>query len=84
MILINSKFCTNKGQICVQGPPGTSGPQGPQGPLGPPGLKGQKGDPGAPTPSVPTSLQPIKRQQVSIIKAPEIVVQPAVETVILN
>ena len=34
------KFCTNKGQICVRGPPGTSGPQGPQGPVGPPGLKG--------------------------------------------
>ena len=72
------KFCTNKGQICVQGPPGTSGPQGP------PGMKGQKGDPGEPNPSVPTSLQPFKGQQGSIIKAPEIMVKPAVETVILN
>ena len=78
------KFCTNKGQICVQGPPGTSGPQGPQGPVGPPGLKGQKGDPGEPTPLAPTSLQPFKRQQGSIIKAPEIAVKPAAETVILN
>lgn len=76
------KFCTNKGQICVQGPPGTSGPQRPQGSVGPPGR--QKGDPGEPTPSVPTSLQPFKRQQGSIIKAPEIVVKPAAETVILN
>ena len=56
--IVTRKFCTNKGQICVQGPPGTSRPQGPQGPVGPPGLKGQKGDPGEPTPSVPTSLQP--------------------------
>ena len=75
------KLCTNKGQICVQGPPGKTGPQGPQGPMGPPGMKGQKGEPGE---STSTSLQLFRGEPGSIISTPEILVKPAVKTVTLN
>lgn len=75
------KLCTNKGQICVQGPPGKTGPQGLQGPMGPPGMKGQKGEPGEPT---STSLQLFRGEPGSIISTPEILVKPAVKTVTLN
>jgi len=84
------KFCTNKGQICVQGPPGERGPQGRQGPPGypglpgPPGEKGQKGDPGESTLPTPTSLQPFKGQPGDVISAPGILVKPAVRTVTVN
>ena len=78
------KICTNKGQICVQGPPGQTGPQGPQGPVGSPGMKGQKGDPGEATSTIPTSLQPFQGQPGDVISTPEILVKPAVKTVTLN
>ena len=84
------KFCTKKGQICVQGPPGERGPRGPQGPPGyqglpgPPGEKGEKGDPCEPTSPTPTSLQPFRGQPGDVISAPGILVKPAVRTVTAN
>ena len=67
-----------------QGPAGPRGPQGSQGPQGPPGLKGQRGDPGESNSSIPTSLQPVVNQSVDVIKAPGILVKPAVMIVALN
>ena len=67
-----------------QGPAGPRGPQGSQGPQGPPGLKGQRGDPGKSNSSIPTSLQPVVNQSVDVIKAPGILVKPAVMIVALN
>ena len=91
--LTTQKFCTRKGQICVQGPPGERGRKGPQGPAGPPGspglpgspgVKGPKGDPGEPTSSNVTSLQSFKGQSGDVISAPGIVVKPAVRTITVN
>ena len=67
-----------------QGPAGPRGPQGSQGPQGPPGLKGQRGDPGESNSSIPTSLQPVVNQSMDVIKAPGILVKPAVMIVALN
>ena len=84
------KFCTKKGQISVQGPPGERGPRGPQGPPGypglpgPPGENGEKGDPCEPTSPTPTSLQPFRGQPGDVISAPGILVKPAVRTVTAN
>ena len=67
-----------------QGPAGSRGPQGSQGRQGPPGLKGQRGNPGESNLLIPTSLHPVVNQSVDVIKAPGILVKPAVMIVALN
>ena len=88
--LTSRSFCSPKGQMCVQGPPGMRGPKGSRGSKGEPGPhgkqgiigpQGQKGDQGIQGVPGPSGIPGAKGEPEQCIHSPTVMISPMKQTV---